>query len=234
MCEISHGQVLACAIFRESQNTGLLCDISRMADADIQAIRDKIEKEMKAKGFSRRSLALKAGVGQTSVRDVLEKTDNPGIGTLRKIAVALELPRDALTGAQLTVPVLGKIGAGGIILFARDPDDELNVDDYEQVEQPPMSSGKFMALQVEGDSMLPRYDNGDIIYVTREHDGVLPSYLGRYCAIRTSDGGTYLKILALGTQVGRYTLRSLNAGEMENVEVMWATPVLFVKPRVPA
>jgi phage repressor protein C with HTH and peptisase S24 domain len=88
-----------------------------------------------------------------------------------------------------------------------------------------------MALEVSGSSMLPKYESGDIIYVRRDHEGVLPSYIGKYCAIRTADGGTYLKILAAGTEPGRYTLRSLNAEDMTNVEVLWASPVLFVMPR---
>lgn len=231
MCEISHGQAAMRAIFRESHLHGVPCDISRMANADIQSIRDNIEKEMRNKGFSRRSLATKAGIGQTSIRDVLEKTDNPGISTLRKIAEALELPMDVLTGEPATVPILGKIGAGGIILFSRDPDDELNLDDYEKAPRPPLAPNRLMALLVEGESMLPRYDAGDVIYTAGDHDGILPSYFGRYCAVRTAEGGTYLKILTAGSAPGRYTLRSLNAADMENVEVTWASPVLFVMPR---
>lgn len=90
-----------------------------------------------------------------------------------------------------------------------------------------------MALRVVGASMLPKYEDGEIIYVARDHDGVMPEYLGRYCAVRTADGGTFLKILAPGTEPDRYTLRSLNAEDMVNVEVVWASPVLFVMPRQP-
>jgi transcriptional regulator with XRE-family HTH domain len=201
-----------------------LCDIARMGTAlNIDAIRARIESEMKAKGFSRRGLATKAGVGQTSVRDLLEKTDNPGIGTLFKIAEALEMPFEAINGSE-GVPLMGLIGAGGAIAYF--PDDQ-----QEMVPRPPLAPGRLMALQVIGESMLPKYEPGDIVYVRRDHDGLLPTYLGRYCAVHLADGGTYLKILAAGSQVGRYTLRSLNAADMENVEVIWASPVLFVMPR---
>lgn len=217
-------------IFRESRHGLVTCDTSTMKD--INAIREAIEREMKAKGFSRRSLSSAAGLSESAVRDVLSRVDNPGIGTLRKIADALEMPADELTGAGLQVPVLGNIGAGGEILFSIDPDTELNgVDDLPHVPRPPLVRGRLMALEVVGSSMLPKYEAGDIIYVRRDHDGIQPTYINRYCAVRTADGGTYVKILAPGSNAGRYTLRSLNAPDMENVEVLWATPVLFVMPK---
>lgn len=200
--------------------------------SDIEAIRAAIEAAMKEKGFSRRSLSSAANLSESAVRDLLTRTDNPGIGTLRRVAEALEMPIDQLTGAALVVPVLGNIGAGGQVIFVSDPDREIsNSGDYDAVPRPPMVTGRLMALRVVGASMLPKYEDGDIIYVRRDHDGILPSYLGRYCAIRAADDGTYLKILSPGSQAGRYTLRSLNAPDMENVEVVWASPVLFVMPK---
>lgn len=199
---------------------------------DIDAIRSAIEEAMKKKGYSRRSLSKAADLSESAVRDLLTRTDNPGISTLRKVAEALEMPFDSLTGAAQTVPVLGNIGAGGQVLFLADPDAELfDLDAFSHVPRPPLAVGRLMALAVVGSSMLPKYEDGDIVYVRRDHDGILPSYLNRYCAVRTSDGGTFLKILAAGSAPGRYTLRSLNAPDMENVEVTWATPVLFVMPK---
>ena len=212
-------------IFRESRWGGVLCDISPMND--IQQIRRVIEREMAAKGFSRRSLSTVAGLSESAIRDLLTRTDNPGIGTLRRVAEALEMPVDALTGAGLTVPVLGKIGAGGEVLFS----DEMPETDMPTVPRPPLVAGRLMALEVVGSSMLPKYEAGDMIYVRRDHEGVLPVYLGRYCAVRTSEGGTFLKILTAGPGQGKYTLRSLNAEDMTDVEIEWASPVLFVMPK---
>lgn len=206
------------------------CDISPMSEID--RIRALIDIEMKAKGFSGRSLSKAADLSESAVRDLMTRTDNPGIGTLRKVAEALEMPFDRLTGELMMVPVLGNIGAGGEVLFTVDPDNELNdCDHLPHVPRPPLVVGRLMALQVVGSSMLPKYEAGEVIYVRRDHDGVLPEYLNRYCAVRTVDGGTFLKILAAGSQAGRYTLRSLNAPDMENVEIVWASPVLFAMPR---
>lgn len=205
-----------------------MCDISPMGD--IKGIRAAIEREMKAKGFSRRSLSSAAGLSESAVRDLLTRTDNPGIDTLRKVAEALEMPVDALTGEGLRVPVLGKIGAGGQVLFATDFEEE---GELPSAPRPPLVAGRLMALEVVGSSMLPKYEAGDIIYVRRDHDGVFPHYIGKYCAVRTIDGGTFLKILAPGSEPDRYTLRSLNAEDMTDVEIEWASPVLFVMPKQP-
>lgn len=212
-------------IFRESRHGRVLCDISPMSD--IQEIRRVLEKEMAAKGFSRRSLSAKSGMSESAIRDLLTRTDNPGIGTLRRVAEALEMPVDALTGAGLTVPVLGKIGAGGEVLFS----DEYDGVELPTVPRPPLVVGRLMALEVVGSSMLPKYEAGDTIYVRRDHDGILPAYMNRYCACRTSEGGTFLKMLTDGSEPGKYTLRSLNAEDMVDVELEWASPVLFVMPR---
>lgn len=217
-------------IFRESQRGREICDISPMPDIDL--IRRTIEHAMAEKGFSRRSLSKAADLSESAVRDLLTRTDNPGIGTLTRIAEALEMPVDQLTGAAIMVPVLGSIGAGGEVLFSVDPDEELNGSaHFDTVPRPPLVVGRLMALRVNGSSMLPKYEDGDVIYVRRDHDGILPQYLNRYCAVRTGEGGTFLKILSPGTQAGCYTLRSLNAPDMENVEVVWASPVLFVMPK---
>lgn len=212
-------------IFRESSFAPAVWDIARMAGTfDIKAIRDAIAAEMERKGFSKRKLSLQAGIGQTAVRDLLERTDNPGIGTLYKVAEALDMPFEAISGTA-AVPLLGTIGAGGAVAFFAEDQQ------YETVPRPPLAPGPLMALRVSGESMLPKYEPGDVVYVRRDHDGVLPEYIGAYCAVHLSDGGTYLKKLAAGSEPGRYTLLSLNAADMPNVEVIWAAPVLFIMPR---
>jgi transcriptional regulator with XRE-family HTH domain len=198
----------------------LLCEIPRVGDPiNINAIRQALRREMARKGVKAKRLSKMAGMGETGVRDILETVNDPRVGTLIKLADALEIPASSLFGTQ--VPVLGKIGAGGSILFEE-------TDEPEMVDRPPGATGRLMALRVTGDSMIPVYRDGDIIYVNRDHEGVLPDYIGEECAVHTLEGGTFLKVLALGSQPDRYTLRSFNAADMENVELLWATPVLFV------
>ena len=188
----------------------------------IDLIRENLEAAMAARGISPRALSTAAKLGETAVRDLMKTVEDPRIGTLEKLADVLSLPLDALIG-QEPVELRGNVGAGGEIGWL--PEGEL-----ETVPRPPGALGRIMALRVIGDSMLPKYAPGDIVYVRRDHDGVLPEYLGDYCAIHAEDGGTYLKILSGGTVPERYTLRSLNAADMENVEVVWASPVIFIMP----
>jgi transcriptional regulator with XRE-family HTH domain len=104
---------------------------------DINAIRAALRREMERRGIKAKRLAKAAGLGETAVRDILEKVDDPRIGTLIKIADALDIPASSLFGSQ--VPVLGKIGAGGSILFEE-------ADEPELVDRPPGAAGKLMAL----------------------------------------------------------------------------------------
>lgn len=190
---------------------------------DINAIRQQLRRQMADKKVKSRRLAKMAGLGETAVRDLLEKVDDPRVGTLIKIADALEIPASSLFGNQ--VPVLGQVGAGGSVLFNEENEEP------ELVDRPPGAVGRLMALRVTGDSMLPVYREGDVVYCARDHEGVLPEYIGEECVVRTVDDGTYLKTLATSAQFNRFTLRSFNAADMENVELKWATPVLFVMRR---
>jgi SOS-response transcriptional repressor LexA len=208
---------------RPLHRTLLVCDTIRVGDVtNLNEVREALRRAMKAKGAKNKPLAKLAGIGETVVRDFVDKGVEPRVGTLIKIADALEIPASSLFGAQ--VPVLGKVGAGGSVLFEE-------TDEPEMVDRPPGAVGRLMALRVTGDSMMPVYKDGDIVYVGRDHDGVLPDYIGEECVVHTVEGGTFLKTLAIGSQFNRYTLRSFNAADMENVELVWASRVEFVMKR---
>lgn len=190
----------------------------------MAAVRRELDRLMKARDIKRKPLAKRAGLGETAIRDIFDpERSDVRVSTLVKLAEFFEVPVDELAGRE-RVPLVGKVGAGGAIHFEEDPDPEM-------VPRPPAAVGKLVAAEVQGDSMYPRYDDGDIVYYKREHEGVLPAYIGWHCVVHLADGGTFLKILEEGSEQGRYTLRSHNAAPMLNVEVLWASPVLFVMPR---
>jgi phage repressor protein C with HTH and peptisase S24 domain len=192
---------------------------------DINVIRAELDRLMKKHKIARKPLAKAAGLGETAIRDIFDDRRNDvRASTLVKLADYFSVTVDELAGRE-PVALVGKIGAGGSVIY-----EEMN--DPEIVPRPPLGTGPMVALQVQGDSMLPKYESGDIIYIQRDPlVALMPEYLGKYCAVRLADGATFLKILSPGSEPGKYTLRSLNAADMENVEVVWATPVRFVLPK---
>lgn len=201
-----------------------------MADQpDIATIRENLQRIMNKKGVKPTTLSQRVGTSKTLVKDLLTKVGDVQFSTLRKLAGALDVELGDLL-ALPRVPIVGKIGAGGSVVFVALQDDELP-DPDETVIRPPGVTGKVVALVVEGSSMLPKYKDGDIIYIQRHHEGVLEDDIGDDCAVRLVTGETYVKQLVRGSAPGRFTLRSLNAPDMEDVEVAWATRVLFIMPR---
>lgn len=195
---------------------------------DIASIRENLRRIMQRKGVKPTTLSLQVGPSKTLVSDLLTKTDDVKIGTLNRLAGALDVDVEQLL-AQPWVPIAGYIGAGGQVSF--DEFAEQIRDESMMVPRAPGISGPLIALLVRGDSMLPKYRDGDIIYIQRQHDGVLASYIGEDCAVRLTNGETYVKQLAFGSEPGRFSLLSLNAADMVDVEVEWATPVVFIMPR---
>lgn len=196
---------------------------------NIATIRENLQRIMDRKGVKPTTLSQRIGTSKTLVKDLLTKTSDVQFSTLRKLAGALEVD----LGELLSLPrvhIVGKIGAGGSVVFLAPYDDE-RTDLEDTVLRPPGVSGKLVALIVEGSSMLPKYHEGDIIYIQREHEGILEADIGDDCAVRLKTGETYVKQLVRGSEPERFTLRSLNAPDMENVEVEWATRVLFIMPR---
>lgn len=202
--------------------------VTHMAEAfHIDIVRANLQRLMDERNIKRKPLGVAAGLGETAIRDIFDqKRNSVSSSTLLKLAEFFDVTMDEI-GGRGGVPLLGRIGAGGQVIFLH----ENEIEEAEYVARPPLTGGRLIALEVVGDSMMPKYEAGDVIYIRRDHDGVLPEYLGDYCAVRTSDGGTWLKILSPGSAPNRYTLRSLNAADMTNVEVEWASPVLWVMPR---
>lgn len=194
-----------------------------MSDSvDIGTVRTALREIMDRKGVKPTTLSLKVGRNKSLVKDLFERTNDISVSTLAKLAGALDVTVVDLLAAP-GVPLVGYIGAGGVVIYEDMGNDEVVV-------RPPNVSIKLVALAVRGDSMLPKYQNGDIIYIARDHDGVLPQYLGQDCAVRLTSGETYIKQLIKGSEEGKFTLLSLNAPPIENVEIEWATPIAFIMP----
>lgn len=147
---------------------------------------------------------------------------------LAEIAAKLRCSVVDLVAPEMRVPVVGKVGAGSVVHA---------VDDY-----PLGQAGRFVrcpdrldpqktvAVEVEGDSMLP-IEEGWLLFYTRNYDGVPSECLGKLCVVQLAGGGArYVKRVKFGRRPGTFNLYSTNAREIEDVLLAWAAPVLEARP----
>jgi phage repressor protein C with HTH and peptisase S24 domain len=123
------------------------------------------------------------------------------------------------------VPVVGYVGAGAEIFSV---DDHAKGGGIDYVDAPPGGISKSaVALVVRGDSMLPVFEAGDIIYYDRQDNGDLSHLIGKNCVVRLADGRTFVKKLQFSN--GAYWLHSHNADPIVDAQIEWAARVLWVK-----
>ena len=117
--------------------------------------------------------------------------------------------------------VHGLVSAGGQIETSAESD---NHEGLMEIEVPFALPEDAMALKVTGDSMFPRYDDGDVIIVlSREFN--IGDLINFEAVVTTTDGNRYLKRLIVGSKKGAIDLESFNAPTMRNVKILKAAPV---------
>ena len=127
-------------------------------------------------------------------------------------------------GAPHTVPLIGfaQAGAGGFFDDAGFPAGF----GWDEVELPHRAGDHAYALQVQGDSMLPLYRDGDIIIVSP----AAPVRKGDRVVVKTKDGEVLVKELKRKT-AKTVELKSLNADGRERtlqmVDVLWIARVVW-------
>lgn len=124
--------------------------------------------------------------------------------------------------ASRPVRLAGFVGAGQEIYHFED-------NEAGWVEAPPGVSEFTEAVEVRGDSMLPLYEDGTILYYSMQLDPA--SMIGKRCVVRLEDERILVKSIRRGSEKGLYTLVSLNAPDIEDVALQWAAPIDWIKPR---
>jgi transcriptional regulator with XRE-family HTH domain len=120
------------------------------------------------------------------------------------------------------IPLRGRVGAGQLVM-------PFEADHSEFVEAPPGAHRDTVAVEVTGESMLPAYEEGTLLYYSRQ----LPpeEMVNRRCVVQLADGRMLVKTLRRGSRPGYWTLGSLNAYDIEDQVVEWAAPIDWIKPR---
>lgn len=125
------------------------------------------------------------------------------------------------TAGKKPVPLVGFVGAGAEV-FPIDDGGALD-----EIEPPPGIGPNAVAVQVRGDSMYPRYMEGDTLI----YDAHVPLEKadGQECVVALRDGRRFVKIVRVSGET--VSLESFNAPPIRDQEVEWAGPVLWVKRR---
>ena len=139
----------------------------------MSTVGERIKAARLAAGISQNQLAKRAGVSQAGLSAIESTTKSPNVDTLERIANALRIPLQELLApappeqgetGHCWIPVLGTVQAGLPATAVE------NIIDYEEIDEALASTGEFFALQVRGDSMEPKFSQGDVVIVRKQDD----------------------------------------------------------------
>jgi repressor LexA len=182
---------------------------------DIKMIERGLAKPGKSKG----GLAAAMGVRPGAVSEILSDARLIKASEIEPIIDYLELN---------SVPLMGRIGAGATI----EPEHEqVPPEGLGEVELPFPIAEEIVAFEVAGDSMLPKYENGDIIVVYREQRHPISSFYGEEAAVRLKTGERYLKTIERGKSATLVNLTSFNAKPIVGVKLEWIGEICVTLPR---
>lgn len=130
----------------------------------------RISIKLKERGISQNKLAKAAQISQSGLSDIINGVSNPKEVTLRSIADALDCTVAELMGEtapgiiqmiKSAVPIVGEIACGTPITA------EQNIEGYADL---PEGVRADFALKCKGDSMVPTFENGDLVLIRQQPD----------------------------------------------------------------
>jgi repressor LexA len=178
-----------------------------------------IERGLKKPGKTKGGLAAAMGVRPGAVSEILAEMRLIKASEIGAIIDYLELN---------SVPIMGRVGAGASI----SPEyEQMPPEGIGEVELPFPIAEETIAFEVVGDSMLPKYENGDIIVVYRDQRHPLSSFYGEEAAVRLKTGERYLKTIERGKTAHVVNLTSFNAKPIAAVKLEWIGEICVTLPR---
>ena len=195
-----------------------------------------LDKISNTAGASVASVAKDAGLDDSTIRRMIERDASPRLDNAIKICDALGTSLEEYFGAvsneaRLKILVVGKVGAGAKVpLISEEESGGL----YSVTCPAPLVPVKELAaVEIEGNSMLPNYQSGDLLFYKRETIGVPTEAIGVKCISEDENGDVWFKQVKIGSEPKKFHLISLNpeAESMHDIELKWAAPVKLHWPK---
>lgn len=132
---------------------------------------NRIKELRLSKAIKQVDFAKMLGVSQATVSGWESEKYQPDRDTLIKMASYFDVSVDYLIGNSpvkkekkkgVQIPVLGEVRAGYPMEAVE------NIIDYEEIDEDMAHRGEFFALRIKGDSMEPRFVEGDVVIVRKQ------------------------------------------------------------------
>ena len=124
-------------------------------------------------GKQQKEIAEELGFNQKTFNGWCNALSFPSMGKIQKIADYFGIGKTALldehiftreTSQGVRIPVLGRVAAG-IPLEATE-----DIIDWEEITDIMARDGEYFGLQIRGDSMEPKFSNGDVVICRKQED----------------------------------------------------------------
>jgi transcriptional regulator with XRE-family HTH domain len=172
--------------------------------------------------MSQRELAERIGRHQTAIGPYERGEYAPPREIVEQLAVALETSPEYLAFGRdphrATLPVIGRVGPGGLLFPLLEP----------AAPGPKLAEERLEALCIEDDSMAPVIRPGQLAIVAAGVGTDPCLWLGREVAAQLADGRQLLRRLAPAALKDRFDLAALAGPTLQNVELTSARPVIAV------
>lgn len=127
--------------------------------------KDELKKLRESKGMTQAELAKRLGLSSSTIGMYESGKRQPNFESAEMIADYFNINLSTLLQGKAEptqIPVLGTIKAGIPIEAMED------IIDYEEISDAMLRKGEYFALQIKGDSMEPRFKEGDVVIVRKQ------------------------------------------------------------------
>lgn len=140
----------------------------------IATTQERLAEALNNKGLKQSELVKITGIDKSSISLYMSGKIVPKGDKLYKLSIALGVTPEWLSGFNvpmepvskriIKIPVLGTVRAGYPVEAVE------NILDYEEISEEMSRCGEHFALRVNGDSMEPKFSDGDVVIVRKQED----------------------------------------------------------------